>query len=266
MRIAVLADIHGNIHAFEAVLEHLQQQSVDQIVIAGDIINGLPHSHKCWEKIQSLNCIVIRGNHERYLFDFDSPHAPDIWKTELYGPVHQTYQQLSKDTIHSLANLPTYHRINNVLIVHASYRNDVDAVEHKTNEELDAMFGNNEPFIIRAHNHIWFQRQWKSREIFSIGSVGLPLNGNTNAQYAIATQTNAGWVIEKQYVAYDIQHALQSFDASGYFDLAGSMGKLFYRELLTAKHQLTPFLQRFGDAYEKGELTLEQAVNKYLSQ
>ena len=42
MRIAVLADIHGNLPAFEAALNHVSQQKVDQIILAGDIIIGSP--------------------------------------------------------------------------------------------------------------------------------------------------------------------------------------------------------------------------------
>jgi hypothetical protein len=86
MRIAVIADIHGNIEALETVLDHVEKQSVDQIVVAGDIVIGSPHSLRCWEKVKSLQCSVVRGNHERYLFDLDSPNSPESWKTERYAP------------------------------------------------------------------------------------------------------------------------------------------------------------------------------------
>ncbi len=49
MRIAVLADIHGNLPAFEAALKHVSQQKVDQIILAGDIIIGSPDSKACWD-------------------------------------------------------------------------------------------------------------------------------------------------------------------------------------------------------------------------
>ena len=41
MRIAILADIHGNLPALEAALYHLEGLQVDQVVIAGDVV-GLP--------------------------------------------------------------------------------------------------------------------------------------------------------------------------------------------------------------------------------
>jgi predicted phosphodiesterase len=36
MRIAVISDIHGNIHALEALLEDVAKQQVDEIIFAGD--------------------------------------------------------------------------------------------------------------------------------------------------------------------------------------------------------------------------------------
>jgi hypothetical protein len=128
------------------------------------------------------------------------------------------------------------------------------------------MFPTDAAFFIRAHNHVWFDRQWNSRNLFSIGSVGVPLNGDSRAQYAILINPKGLWNIEKQFITYDLDEALNSFDQLGYLDIAGSMGKLNRQELLTAKHQLTPFWKQFSNAYDKGELTLEQAVNQYLRQ
>ncbi|MBE0698820.1 MAG: metallophosphoesterase [Anaerolineaceae bacterium] len=65
IRIAVLADIHGNLPAFESALEHVSQQKVDQIILAGDIVNGSPDSKACWTLALSLGCPILRGNHER---------------------------------------------------------------------------------------------------------------------------------------------------------------------------------------------------------
>lgn len=56
MRIAVLADIHGNLPAFEDALKHVSQQKVDQIILAGDIVNGSPDSKACWSLAMSLGC------------------------------------------------------------------------------------------------------------------------------------------------------------------------------------------------------------------
>ncbi len=47
MRIAAISDINGNAPAFEAVLEHVESQNVDQIIIGGDMVMGAPDSRAC---------------------------------------------------------------------------------------------------------------------------------------------------------------------------------------------------------------------------
>ncbi len=268
MRIAVIADIHGNIEALETVLSHIEKQSVDQIIVAGDTVIGSPHSALCWEKIQSLGCPVIRGNHERYLFDFASPNAPESWQAERYAPIRQAYQQFSKETIDAMRALPAHVGIEDMLVVHASYRNDTDTVvETSRADELESMFaGSSKPFIVRAHNHVWFDCAWNSRSLHSVGSVGLPLNGDVRAQYAVVEKLNKMWKTHEHYVDYDLGKAVQSFEDGAYFAIAGSVGKLFLQELKTARHQLTPFWNKYTAAVDIGELTLEQAVTHYLNE
>lgn len=64
MRLAILCDIHGNLPAFEAALEHAAQKQVDQLVIAGDIVTGAPDSAACWQRACELGCPILRGNQE----------------------------------------------------------------------------------------------------------------------------------------------------------------------------------------------------------
>ncbi len=44
MRIAILSDIHGNLHALEAVLDHAKRDRPDALVVAGDVVIGGPDS------------------------------------------------------------------------------------------------------------------------------------------------------------------------------------------------------------------------------
>ena len=44
MKLAILADIHGNWPALEAILARLEQIQPDYVVVDGDLINGTPFS------------------------------------------------------------------------------------------------------------------------------------------------------------------------------------------------------------------------------
>lgn len=189
MRIAILADIHGNLPAFEAVLRHVRQQGVDQVIIAGDLVNGAPDSIECWQLAQTVPCVLLRGNHERYVFDFGLPHAPAVWQTERFAPVHWTVAQFSTAERRQLSELPFAVRppaAPDLLIVHASLRRDNDLIAAYTPEaELAAMFPDSpENYIVRGHEHWCQMRLWGERTIITTGSVGWTLDENqATAQY-----------------------------------------------------------------------------------
>ena len=69
MRLAVLADVHGNLPALEAVLADVQRYDVDGVIVAGDTIGGGPQSVeaiqllRCWKAFRSPPILrAQRGN------------------------------------------------------------------------------------------------------------------------------------------------------------------------------------------------------------
>lgn len=64
MRYAVLADIHANMAALEAVLRVLEGASVDAYLVAGDVVGYGPHPNECVEAVATLGAICVAGNHD----------------------------------------------------------------------------------------------------------------------------------------------------------------------------------------------------------
>ena len=69
MRIAVLADIHGNVRALRAVMEDLKQVAADRVVNLGDTVSGPLEAAETADVLISLAWTTIRGNHDRQLLD-----------------------------------------------------------------------------------------------------------------------------------------------------------------------------------------------------
>jgi predicted phosphodiesterase len=67
MRTAVIADIHGNCLALEAVLAHLRTQSVDSIIDLGDCVSGPLWPRETMDRLETLRLPTVRGNHDRAL-------------------------------------------------------------------------------------------------------------------------------------------------------------------------------------------------------
>src|SRR5437868_14817611 len=68
MRIALIADIHGNLPALEAVLEELNGEEVDELVCVGDVALG-PQPFETVERLRALECPVVMGNWDASFFE-----------------------------------------------------------------------------------------------------------------------------------------------------------------------------------------------------
>ena len=69
MKVAVLADIHGNLEALLAVSADLQQRGAERVICLGDSIGYGPDPEKVVRRVQDLGCTSILGNHELALDD-----------------------------------------------------------------------------------------------------------------------------------------------------------------------------------------------------
>jgi hypothetical protein len=269
VRIAVIADIHGNLPALEAALQAIGQIRPDRLIVAGDVVDGAPDSAACWERVKQLGCPVLRGNHERYVFDFATERADPLWATEQFAPLHYTYRTITAETRAEMAALPmTWSSPDapGLLIVHASERSDADSIlPHTAVEQIDAMFTNQEAgLIVRSHNHICSTRDWKGRRIVTTGAVGLPLDGYPRAQFCLLTSSEENWEVEHHAVDYDVVAALKRFEDTGYLVEAGTVGRLFMREVATGSHHVVPFLRYlWSRRLKEPALDLKQAERDY---
>jgi len=276
MRLVLLADIHGNLPALEAALAEIETLRPDRLIVAGDIVDGGPDSGACWRRVKALGCPVIRGNHERYVFDYGTPRADPAWTSPQFAPLRFARAELSPEEVAELAALPPHWRdpsLPDLLVVHASLRGDNDSIFPYTPEShLEPMFEGLDPavkLIVRGHNHACSTREWNGRRIVTTGSVGLPQDGNPAAQFLVLERGGADaareWTIRHRAVRYDVGATLRRFRESGYLDKAGPLGRLFYREMETGTHQIVPFLRFYGAARARGlQWTLEETLRRFL--
>ena len=84
MRIAVIADIHGNLPALEAVILDLSKRGVDQIVDLGDCVSGPLWPAETFQLLADLGATTVRGNHDRLLAEL-APEEVGIWESHAYA-------------------------------------------------------------------------------------------------------------------------------------------------------------------------------------
>lgn len=246
-RLAILADIHGNLPALEAVQRDLAQFSVDQVVVAGDVVNWGPFSAQVMERVVNEQWAVIRGNNEFYLLEYQTPREPDSWRQYTMPPWLK--RQLAGRWHHIIAAWPDtlslrYPDGPPVRVVHGSPRSNVESVyPTSTIAELEQMLeGLAEPVQISGHTHLPMDRRINGWHLLNPGAVGLPLDGTFPACYMLLDARAQEWQAVFRRVPYDREPVFREFERQGFVEECGVVAHLAVEEFKTGRLQVLPFL------------------------
>lgn len=260
MRLAIIADIHGNIQALDAVLADIAQQGVDQIIINGDLVNRGPNNVEVLERLIGQGYTITLGNHDDLIRkwatrDPDLPaawYADPFWESMAWG-----VEQLRRaGWLEALHNLPMIHRVEvpdapSLLIAHGSPRHYRDGYAFLTEEQLQPILADNPAdILIGSHIHRPFERVVGHQTLINTGAVGAPFNGDWRAQYLLLTLRGSQWEWSHQAVPYDHPAALAAYESSGYLPAGNLSAWLFREELRHAVSLYAPFWL-WGEKYHK---------------
>jgi putative phosphoesterase len=259
MRIAIIADIHSNLPALQAVLADIATQDIEAILIAGDAINGGPNPRKVLNIIYEQNLAMVIGNHERYVLDTldSSTGPPPEWGTSYW-----TVKQLGQNDLDFVGKLPTSIITGDMAIFHASPQNLASSIYPDTADEtLAELYGDvGQTVIITAHTHLPFVRHWNGKVIINPGSVGMPLDGNPMPSYVILTWIEDRFLIQHRRVNYDLEVLTEYFENSGLFESPQRyFAHVFHKQMLTGLAYITPFARQVKALEAKG-VPLQEAL------
>jgi predicted phosphodiesterase len=246
-RIAILADIHGNLPALQAVWNDLEQFEVDQVVVAGDVVNWGPFSLEVLEFLAARHCTMMRGNNEIYVLDYQSDRAPAAWASyTLPGWLHR---QIGDGWRRRLAAWPDTLQLRfpdgpAIRVVHGSPRDHWEGIfPSSTDAEIVSMLeGVDEVVVVAGHTHLPLDRTSGKWRILNPGSVGIPLDGNPDASYMLLTARNGEWHAKHRRVAYDSAPLYAEFERQGFIEEHGLVGHLVVEEFRSSSIHLAAFL------------------------
>ncbi len=211
MRVAALADVHGNAVALEAVLAEVERDQPDLIVSCGDLTWGpLPLETVALLEPWRGRLLCVRGNSERELVErklVDSEIA--VWehaqheRAELAEYLGRTQQTVTVE----VAGLgPT-------LFCHGSPRSDEECVTVETPAARVAEFtsGVEAACVVTAHTHMQYDRRVGETRLLNPGSVGLPYEPEPGFAYWALL----GPDVELRRTAYDLDAAVARLAAGG---------------------------------------------------
>jgi predicted phosphodiesterase len=213
--LAVLYDIHGSLPALKAVLADAKEAGADAYLLGGDYGAWGPHPLECLELLRALpQTTWIRGNGERWTRDppLDRPEVVEALRERESG--YGTEEGW-------LYSLQAQCELDGVLYVHGSPLSDVDSFAAEADDERDAWMldGVRDQTVVFGHSHLQFRRAGpKGTTLINPGSVGMPLDGDVRAAYALRRDDGE---FEFRRVEYDVEQAAAAYEA-----LEGGFGKM----------------------------------------
>lgn len=234
MRMALLADIHGNAAALEAVLEHAAEHGADDVVCLGDIVGYGPAPNRCIELVRQHCSVVVSGNHDRAVispellawFNWAARSALE-WTAEHIAPANRAY----------LAALPVQFSRDGTLFCHGSPVDPDDYIlspyearsQFAAFSEQLGFFGHTHvPAIYELKRTANAQARCRYREPYSRrpprldqsrrylvnpGSVGQPRDSDHRAAYSL--YDTATGLIRFYRVTYAVEEVQRAILANG---------------------------------------------------
>ena len=200
-RVAVISDVHGNLHALRVVLDAVAGEEVDAIWCLGDLVGYGPRPNECCAEVERAAALCLVGNHDLGVlgripledFSDDAADAARWSQTVLTAEARQYLEGLA-----SLA------AADGIELFHASPRDPVWEYILGDEAARAAFALTSAPLVLVGHSHVALafvfedgsvegtlapdgaeidlsSRRW----LLNPGSVGQPRDGDPRAAYLV---------------------------------------------------------------------------------
>lgn len=230
MRIAVISDVHGNLIALDAVLDHIARQQPDAIVNLGDLVSGPYDPHGSAERQMRLAAMTLAGNHERQLLEGGTGFSDSFARARI--------TQAHMDWIASLPQTLTLAE-GEVFVCHGSPAGgDLEYLLEDVSRGFPVLDTQGAiasriagiggaRVVLCGHTHIPRLAWVEGVLIVNPGSVGMPAYdddtpvphvmeaGTPHARYAMVERTAHGWAATFHAIPYDFAAAADQARQAG---------------------------------------------------
>jgi predicted phosphodiesterase len=201
MRIAVISDIHSNLHALEAVLTDIEAEAPDEIWCLGDVVGYGPRPNECADIVRERAAVVLVGNHDLA--------AIGKLDTGDFGPLaaesaHWTERALGEEQAAWLRTLEPAATREGLELYHGSARDPIWEYVLTEDVALENLQLTTAPIVLVGHSHLALALSWdgqrldgglarggaeldttKARWLINPGSVGQPRDSDARAAWLL---------------------------------------------------------------------------------
>ncbi len=229
MRWAILSDVHGNLEAFQAVIEDLRAERAEKVAFLGDVVGYGADPNECLSLLRDLTDCVVAGNH-----DYGAVGLTDI---DIFNPMARsailwTREALSEENQAYLRRLLLLRKDGNLTFVHATPNQPEEWYYLFTFPEAEEAFlslNGDLAFVGHSHRPLILTKAGSGevevanfedtilkpgvRYIINVGSVGQPRDGYPEAAYGLYEDDNKRFRLKR--VSYDVETAQRKIIKTG---------------------------------------------------
>jgi predicted phosphodiesterase len=227
MKFAIIADIHGNLDAFQVVLEDCKDQQVTHYACLGDVVGYNANPKECLDIVRTMNMPCVKGNHDEYC---SSEEHLEGFNPAAAEAVNWTRKQLTDEDRQWLRDLKYSRMVTNFTIVHATldgpqrwgyvFDKLAAAASFTYQNTSVCFFGHThvpvafvKDSVVRGGTYSKFKTEPGKKYFVNVGAVGQPRDNNPKAAYVIYDTTEG--TIEIRRLEYDIAAAQKKILAAG---------------------------------------------------
>ena len=230
MKFAIIADIHANLEALQAVLEDAKEQRCTHHAFLGDFVGYCADPKACVDMVRAMNAPCVKGNHDEYCA---TNLLPDGFNVNAAKAVELSRKQLTADDRQWLQKLPYVRKVEDFIIVHASldqperwqYAFDklAAAASFPYQNTQMCFFGHTHvpvafmrDTVVRGGTYTKFKVEPGKKYFVNPGAVGRPRDNNPKAAYVVYDMDEG--TVELRRSAYDIAATQKKIREAGFGD------------------------------------------------
>lgn len=227
MKYAIIADIHGNLEAFQTVLDDIKKEKCTHYACLGDVVGYNANPKECLDIVRGMGMPCVKGNHDEYCsiesdLEGFNPHAAEA--------VNWTRQQLTEEDRQWLRDLKYTRLVASFSIVHATldgpqrwgyvFDRLAAAASFTYQNTSVCFFGHTHvpvafvrDSVVKGGTYSKFRVEPGKKYFVNVGSVGQSRDGVAKATYVIYDLNEGS--IELRRLDYDIPTTQAKIRAAG---------------------------------------------------
>jgi len=214
MRIAIIADIHGNHLSLKAALRDIEKEATDTIFVAGDYLGYYYHADEVINALSELGPEAIRGNHDEVFLDIykGNKGLGERYRKKYGSSMDIAIDRLKDEQISYLSSLPEKKVLTfkdkKILLCHGSPWDINEYIYPNSSSEIFKRFASEEyDIIIMGHTHHPMLKQIGNILLINPGSLGQARTAPCGAHWALLDIDRMQ--LEQKVTSYDMDSVIR---------------------------------------------------------